>query len=310
MSASARRPLQLAIGVAVVIAVAATVGTGSFVRGLTAVTPAAIVAAVLLSAVGTAAAAYRWQAVAGGLGLRLPWGAAIAAYYRSQFLNSVLVGGVVGDVHRAYRHGRESGSTGLAARAVVTERIAGQVVQVTIAILVLVSFGLGSQLRGMAWLVGGVVALVGIAIAVAAATARGRRVLSREFGVVRRVFADPRRSLAVAGSSIVVIASLSAIFVIACLAVGVRLPLADLIALALVALSAAALPINVGGWGPREAAAASAFAIVGLGAQVGVAASTAFGVLTLISVAPGAVILLIDRIPSPSPSVIPEETIA
>jgi hypothetical protein len=71
----------------------------------------------------------------------------------------------------------------------------------------------------------------------------------------------------------------------------------------------------VAGWGPREAAAASAFAIVGLGAEAGVAASTAFGVLTLIAVAPGAIVLLVDRMTAPASlsrptSPIPEETIA
>ena len=34
---------------------------------------------------------------------------AVAAYYRSQFLNLTLPGGVAGDVHRAVRHGREIG---------------------------------------------------------------------------------------------------------------------------------------------------------------------------------------------------------
>ena len=36
----------------------------------------------------------------GGWGWTFPCGGAIAAYYRSQFLNSVLPGGVLGDVHR------------------------------------------------------------------------------------------------------------------------------------------------------------------------------------------------------------------
>ena len=42
----------------------------------------------------------------GGLGVEVPLRDAVAAYYRSQFLNATLPGGVVGDVHRAVRHGR------------------------------------------------------------------------------------------------------------------------------------------------------------------------------------------------------------
>ena len=53
------------------------------------------------------------------------WGESVSAYYRSQFLNSVLPGGVVGDVHRAVAHGREREHGPQASRAVVAERIGG-----------------------------------------------------------------------------------------------------------------------------------------------------------------------------------------
>ena len=50
--------------------------------------------------------------LAGRLGLPLGWGESVAAYYRSQFLNSVLPGGVVGDVApRGRRTGAASSSS-------------------------------------------------------------------------------------------------------------------------------------------------------------------------------------------------------
>ena len=55
--------------------------------------------------------------------------AAVAAYYRSLFLNTTLPGGVVGDVHRGVSHGRDVGDVGRGLRAVAWERSAGQVVQ-------------------------------------------------------------------------------------------------------------------------------------------------------------------------------------
>src|SRR5262249_4301522 len=64
-------------------------------------------------------------------------GPAVAAYYRSQFLNTALPGGVLGDVHRAVRHGRDVGDVGRGVRAVVWERVAGQTVQVALTVLVL-----------------------------------------------------------------------------------------------------------------------------------------------------------------------------
>ena len=62
---------------------------------------------------------------------------AVAAYYRSQFLNATLPGGVLGDVHRAVRHGRDVGDLGGRARSVVWDRGAGQAVQVALTVLVL-----------------------------------------------------------------------------------------------------------------------------------------------------------------------------
>ncbi len=241
----------------------------------------------------------------------LSWRAAMAAYYRSQFLNTVLPGGVVGDAHRAYRHGRRAGAVAVAARAVATERLAGQVVQFVVVAIVLASLGLTAPLRGMAWVAAGLAIAVMLALTVAAATRAGRRALRRELGMLRRLLADPRRSLVIVLSSILVVVAHSATFVVACLAVGVHAPVSTLIALALVALSAASLPISLGGWGPREAASASAFALARLGAAAGLAASTAFGVLTMISVAPGAIVLIADRVTAARAGrTIPEERTA
>ena len=56
------------------------------------------------------------------------------------------------------------------------------------------------------------------------------------------------------------------------------------------------VPLNVGGWGPREGVAAWAFAAAGLGAASGVAAAAAYGVLGLVATLPGGVVLAADRI--------------
>ena len=291
-----RRWARIGAGAMLIVAVVATVGARPFIHGLTSVSPVPVIAAVLLTGVATASAAWRWRVVAAGLGLELSWRGAFAAYYRSQFLNSVLPGGVVGDIHRAYRHGRRAGDIALAARAVVTERVAGQLVQFALTAVVLASLGLTSQFHGLAWIIGGGALIIAIAVAIVAIAPRGREFLRRELRMLRRLFREPGRSAQIVASSIVVVVSHTMVFVVACLATGVHASLAELVALALVVLSAAALPVNVGGWGPREGAAASAFAVVGLGAGAGVAASTAFGLLATIALLPGAAVLLADRI--------------
>ena len=82
------------------------------------------------------------------------------------------------------------------------------------------------------------------------------------------------------------------IFVVAARAAGVDASTGMLVALALAVLVVAAIPFNVAGWGPREGAAAWAFAAAGLGAAAGATVAVAYGVLALVATLPGAAVLL------------------
>jgi len=96
------RPLlRLAAGVTVLWFLGRHVGAAPFEDGLRAVTWPAVVAAVTLTALTTVCSAWRWRVVARALGVGIGLPGAAGAYYRSLFLNSVLPGGVLGDVHRA-----------------------------------------------------------------------------------------------------------------------------------------------------------------------------------------------------------------
>jgi len=284
---------QIAVALAVVAATVVAVGAGPFVRGIASVSAPAILAALGLAAVATAAAAWRWRVVAAGLGLPLRWRAAFGAYYRSQFLNTVLPGGILGDVHRAYAHGRTHDRMRSATRAVAAERLAGQLVQTVVTTAILVPLGFAVSLAPLA----SIAAVVVVAVLVAVATVpRARRALMAEVELLRPVLVKPSALLALVTASIVVVAAHVSTFVVAGLAVGVAAGPRQLAPLALLVLSAAAIPVNVGGWGPREAASAGAFAVAGLGGAAGVAVSVAFGVLAMVAVLPGALVLLGDRL--------------
>ena len=97
-------------------------------------------------------------------------------------------------------------------------------------------------------------------------------------------------------ASVLVVAGHTATFVIAARVVGTTAPLGELIALLMVIQIAAGIPLSVGGWGPREGAAAWAFAAAGLGAAKGVTVSTLYAVLMLAAVTPGAGLLLTDAV--------------
>jgi uncharacterized membrane protein YbhN (UPF0104 family) len=278
------------VGVGILGAIVAVTGGEPFLRGVAAVSAPAIAAAVLLAAAATAAAAWRWRILAGRLGLRLGWGQSVAAYYRSQFLNTVLPGGVVGDVERAITHGRSLDRVAQATRAVVAERTAGQAVQLVLAVVVVASIGFSAYAPAMALLLvslGVVVALT----AVAMLSGRFRRAIARELGILRAAFRTVRTVLAVIAASVVVVTAHVVTFAVACAAAGVVASAEQVTLAAIAAVLASSLPLGIGGWGPREGAAAWAFGAVGLGAAAGITAATAYGVLVMIALAPGALIV-------------------
>lgn len=291
--------LRPAVGLAVLWFLWQRVGGAPFRAGLAALTWPTVLAAALITAATTLCSAWRWRVAARALGLDITMPAAFGAYYRSLFLNSVLVGGALGDVHRAIRHGVRSGHVGRGARAVAWERLWGQVVQALATAAVLVVFP--SPFRPvLPYLLGGVAAAAGCAAAViwAAAHWGGARVGR----TARAARDDLRRGLLARGvgarltvASLLVVGGHTLVFAIAADRVaGSRAPLGELLALLMVIQVAAVIPLSIGGWGPREAAAAGAFAAAGLGAGTGVTVTTFYAVLMLIALAPGAALLVGD----------------
>src|SRR6188508_3794592 len=125
-------------GAAILAVLIWRLGTGPFLDGIRTIDARSLAAAAGIAVVTTVCSAWRWRLVARGLGVGVPMGTAVAAYYRSQFLNTTLPGGVLGDVHRGVRHGRDVGDVGRGLRAVAWERTAGQTVQIVLTLIVLV----------------------------------------------------------------------------------------------------------------------------------------------------------------------------
>ncbi|MFJ8579674.1 lysylphosphatidylglycerol synthase domain-containing protein [Micromonospora sp. NPDC093277] len=283
-------------GLAVLGVLVWSVGTGPFLAGLRMIDAPALAAALAVGAVTTVCCAWRWTLVAGGLGVRLPLAAAVAHCYRAVFLNATLPGGVLGDVHRAIRHGRDAGDVARGVRAVVWERAAGQLVQLVIAVGVLAV--LPSPVRPYLPVLAAVLAVAGLLL-VLLARAAPRSGASRWSRAARAVVTDVRSGLlarrtwlGVVAASVVVVAGHLATFVVAARTAGADAPLSRLVPLALLALLAMGVPANVAGFGPREGVAAWAFAAAGLTAAQGVATATVYGALVLVASLPGAAVLL------------------
>jgi uncharacterized membrane protein YbhN (UPF0104 family) len=273
-------------------------GTGVLVDGLRRIDAVTVLAALGIGVVTTVLSAWRWQLVARGLRIRLPLGPAVADYYRALFLNAALPGGILGDVHRAVRHGQSAGDLRRGVKAVVLERVAGQLALAVLAVVVLPT--LPSPVRAEARDFAPLVAL-GLAGALAVALAvRMNHASARRAGGLRTALGEARQGLfsrrggpGVALSSAVVLAGHVAMFVVAARVAGSAASAVQLVPLAVLALVAMGLPLNVGGFGPREGVTAWAFGAAGLGASTGVAVAVVYGVLSFVASLPGAVVLAV-----------------
>jgi len=313
MSRATWRSLRIAAGVAVLGAALWRTGTGPVVSGLRSLELWTLALGAALAIPATVACAWRWHLVARGLGVGVDMGSAVASCYRAQFLNLTLPGGILGDVHRGVRHGREAGDAGRGLRAVMWERVAGQVVLIVIAMVVLLL--LPSPVRTSVPAVLGVLAAGFVAAALVVRHVPPTDPTSSVPRMLRAVRDDLRCGLMVRRAwPGVVLASTVAVgfhlstYLVAARAVGVTTSPMTLLPVALLVLLAAGLPVNIAGWGPREGMAAWSFGAAGLGVDQGVATAVAYAAIVLVANLPGAVVLVASgrrgdvRSVEPSPS--------
>nr|WP_245936326.1 lysylphosphatidylglycerol synthase transmembrane domain-containing protein [Streptomyces cahuitamycinicus] len=293
-----RTHLGTIAGIAILAVLFWRLGTGVFLDGLRRIDGVSLLLALGIGLVTTVCSAWRWAIVARGLRIRLPFGPAVADYYRALFLNAALPGGVLGDVHRAVRHGQSEGDLRRGVKAVVLERTAGQIALFAVGAVVLLVMPspVLDEARHIAPLAA-LAALGALAVVFAlrmnrpAPSARGRR-LRAVLAEAREGLLSRRNGPGVVVSSAVVLAGYVAMFVLAARVAGTAASVAVLLPLAVLALLAMGLPLNVGGWGPREGVTAWAFGAAGLGAGRGLAVAVVYGVLSLVASLPGLIVLV------------------
>lgn len=290
------RPL---VGVAILAGVVWWFPLGAFTAAFGAVDPATVTTALGIGLVTTLLCAGRWVLVARGVGLRLPWVRAVADYYRALFLNAVLPAGVLGDVHRAVSHGRYAGDVARGVRAVLLERMAGQVVLAATCAVLLFTLPAALLGPGLLAVAASLAVFALMALVVALGWVLGRRRGSAWWRALSATVADTRAGLftVTTGPGVVLLSAAAlaghlTLFLVAARAVGVAVPAPALLPLLVLALVAMSVPANLGGWGPREAVTALAFGAAGLGADLGLTVSVAYGLLALVASLPGGLVLL------------------
>lgn len=289
------RPLG---GAVILVVLLVRLGGGPVVDAFRATDARSLVAGAAVAAVTTMCAAWRWRLVARRLGVELSLPSAVAACYRAQFLNVTLPGGVLGDIDRGVHHGRRVGDLGRGLRAVAWERTSGQVVLgvITVSALIMARPFTSPSLAvpALGLVAAGLLVLGARRVARNGRSGVGQRV-ARVVATDARALLVPAASVGIVVASLAVVAGHLATFVIAAGVVGVRMPVVTLLPVALLVLLVSALPLNLAGWGPREGAAAWAFAAAGLGATQGLAVAVAYGTIVFVATLPGAVLLLVGR---------------
>lgn len=306
MTRQARRWVRGLGGPLILVGVALTVDVGAVWDRLVALEARWVLAALIVGVGQTLLSAWRWRYTAGRLGLALPFKLALREYYRALFLNQVLPGGVLGDADRAWRHsGRAPEARGPAVRAVVLERLSGQVVMAAVASISFAFIALRAPSGGLGWWVAAVAvaAVASGAVAIAVRAPAGTSTTSVTAALRRDARAALFSGEAVyiqLATSTVIIASYVAVYLLAARAVGVETPLVALAPLVAPVLLSMLLPLSVGGWGVRESAAAAIWSVAGLGASDGVAISVAYGLIVLVGTLPGGYGLLFGGPADPS----------
>ena len=293
------RVLRLAAAGAVVAVLLGRFGTHPFAQAVHDVTGRAILVAAAVTVLTTVCCAWRWSWTARRLGLRLPLRTAVLAYYRSQFLNQTLPGGVLGDVHRALHHGAETRAVPGAARAVAWERAVGQV-----ALLALTGVAVVLLPRVMPPMARTVtVCAILVALAVAAVSMASLRWRTQRLGRLTGVLMADVRKITGRQLWLPVLLSVAAVaghvlvLFTAMRAAGVDSAALTSVPLLLMVLVGSSLPLNLAGWGPREGVAAWLFGAAGAGAEAGVTVAAVYGILAFVAALPGAALVLMDTLP-------------
>lgn len=295
-----KRLVRVALAVVLLALVWRVVDGAEVARLLRQVQPGWVVIGMALLVGQTVLSALRWRLTAARLGHRMALRRAVREYFLAQVVNLALPGGVLGDAARAVRAGGEAGLE-RAGQAVVFERLAGQAALVAVTMVAVVAVALwpgGIELP--AAVMGGLAAVAaGIAVGIGLIWMVGDgwpRVAAWRVAAGQAVFARDVWPWQVAFSLGTVAANLLA-FAACAAAVGVGLSLGGVLVILPLVLFTMLLPLTIGGWGLREAAAVLLFPLAGATGAEGFAASAAFGVVFLLTSVLGmAVWLLPSRV--------------
>lgn len=246
----------------------------------------------------------RWQLVMAALDVAIGFTKAWLILLIGMFFNQSLPSTIGGDVVRIWRVHCEGHGLGKSANVVLVDRVmalAGLMVLVAPALPVLYAIGNGSG-GAIVLSMAVAVALVSMGMALffvipglPALVGRWRplRAVAELMMDARSLIADPGRALVITAIAVVVHGlSATAVYVLA-RGFHVEATWLDCLLLVPAVVLVMVLPISIAGWGLREGAMVSAFALVGVPVEDSLVLSVGFGLATMAVGLPGAFIWLL-----------------
>lgn len=268
-------------------------------------------AAVACAIAANLLSAWRWQQIARGLALQAPLARLILAYAQGIAVNTVLPGATVGgDALRSIQLARCGNDAPRSALSVVLDRASGLWVLCALSLLASLLLALApaparflnAQFGALSlpMMIAIAAALfVGLVLPLMVAPRAAPHIAGTPWARLHRlrtaIFAQRGTLLSAMPSSIgVQLLSAGTLWLCVGAAGGDSGYLAVLMVAAPVFL-AAALPVSVGGFGPREAAAALSFPWIGATAELGVAAALLYGLTAAVQTVLAAPLLAVPR---------------
>ena len=293
MSKTRKALVRALMGMALLVAVIYLANPRQLFAQLQQANPWWLLAGFVVAIASNAASAWRWRAMAQWLGAEMSAASGMRWYFQAVGLNVLLPGAVVGgDVYRAIAL-QKTGQTKAASNlSVILDRVSG--LWMLCAIGGLGAFACAPALAPWVHMNeslfgASLLAITVLWVLLPCVLLRGVR---RGWLKLPGTWLDPirvaasspdfvRQLLIQAASSAVVQLLSAAALACGAIALGVQLPLAVwTFAIAPVFLMAA-LPVSVGGWGTREAAAVAALAPFGVSAVLAVGVGLLYGVFAL-----------------------------
>ena len=226
----------------------------------------------------TLLSAWRWRLVGRALGVMIAPARALSEYFLAQLVNQTLPGGVLGDLSRAWRSAEGVGIA-RAGGAVLVERVLGQVALMALLVAGLVwAARAPGQIRVPAEVLIPAGLVLGLLIAGLGVVLLLPRLAQASRALLPAGVMLPQLALSLGAAALNLLA-----FDFAARATGTTLPPAAIAVLVPLILLTMLVPVTVSGWGLREGAAAALFPLAGASDAAGLAASTAFGLIFLIS---------------------------